>query len=118
MAKVAVVATLTNALPLNLRELHHLPESVTCLQVRADLTGDIPACELREHFGGELLYSLRSRRCGGGFAGSRAERRRRILAAAREYDLVELEADSDLSPQLLQGVPPCARVISWQGKAG
>lgn len=118
MAKVALVATLTKPLSSDLHELRQLPEGVTHLQVRADLAGDIPAGHLRSHFSGELLYTLRSRICGGTFEGSELERQRRILSVGADYDLVELEADSDLSPRLLAAVPAGARMISWRGTEG
>src|SRR5215813_8169058 len=118
MAKVSLVATLTKPLSSDLHELRQLPEGVTHLQVRADLAGDIPAGHLRSHFCGELLYTLRSRACGGTFEGSELERQRRILSVGADYDLVELEADSDLSPRLLAAVPADARMISWRGTEG
>ena len=40
-----------------------------------------------------------------------------ILAAAPHYDLLELEAETDLTPELLSAIPPRKRLISWSGPA-
>jgi 3-dehydroquinate dehydratase/shikimate dehydrogenase len=118
MAKVALVATLTAPLSSDLHEIRQLPDAVTCLQVRADLIGDVPVSRLRSHFSGKLLYTLRGSRSGGTFAGLPLERQQRILSAAPDYDLVELEADSDLSSTLLGAIAADRRLISWSGAAG
>lgn len=85
--------------------------------VRADqlLEPDLP--RLRARFGGALLYSLRSRAAGGAAALSAAERRRRLCNAAADYDLVELEGEGDLQPEILAAVPAAQRVITWYGAA-
>lgn len=114
MSNVILVGTLTAPLASIPREIQQLPAAVTCLQLRADLAGDIPAARLRNYFSGEILYSLRSSRYGGDFEGSPLERERKILSAASGYDLVELEAGMDLSPALLDAIPPARRVISWR----
>jgi 3-dehydroquinate dehydratase / shikimate dehydrogenase len=67
--KRTLVATLTS-LPAE-RELRALPPSVGILEVRADLLGDLDPDWLREHFRGELLYTLRSRAEGGAFEGGK-----------------------------------------------
>jgi 3-dehydroquinate dehydratase/shikimate dehydrogenase len=117
MANVALVATLTAPLSSGLAEIVELPESVRWLQWRADLAGQGSASRLRSHFPGKLLYTLQSQRYGGGFAGSPAERHSRLLAATPDYDLLELEAETDLTPELLSAIPPHKRMISWSGPA-
>ena len=87
------------------------------LEVRADLTGDLDPAPLRAAFAGPLLYTLRSRAEGGAFEGSAERRRRRLLLAAERYDLVDLEAERDASPELLAAVPPERRLLSWHGPA-
>jgi 3-dehydroquinate dehydratase/shikimate dehydrogenase len=82
------------------------------LEVRADLAGDLDAGWLRDRFAGELAYSLRGRAEGGAFDGSPDERRRRLAAAARGYDLVEV-GEGDL--ETLDGIPPHRRLASWSG---
>ncbi len=114
---LGLVATLTARPPAAASELASLPRSVRCLEVRADLTGDLDPGWLRARFGGELLYSLRSRGQGGRFEGPPADRRRRLLQAAEHYDLVDLEADGDLEPELLGRIPWRRRVVSWHGRA-
>ena len=109
MDSVQVVAVV--ALPPSAETIRKLPEAVSWLQVRADLSGDIPAAWLRNHFPGSLLYSLRNRSCGGAFDGSWNERRSRLLAASTGYDLIELESESDLTPEVLGRIPPERRLL-------
>jgi 3-dehydroquinate dehydratase/shikimate dehydrogenase len=93
-------------------ELGALRLAVSGLEVRADLAGDLDADWLRDRFAGELAYSLRGRAEGGAFEGPPDERRRRLAAAARGFDLVEVgEGDLDL----LDGIPPHRRLASWSG---
>src|SRR5262245_189302 len=87
-------------------ELQALPPDVDWLEVRADLVGGVDADWLRARFSGSLLYSLRSSVEGGAGHTSPAERRARLIDAARTYDLVELEGDRDLLPEVLEAVPP------------
>ncbi|MFL6126797.1 type I 3-dehydroquinate dehydratase [Actinophytocola sp.] len=113
----AIVATLTTAAWRERRDLRALRGIANGLQVRADLTGDSDVDLLRSLFDGELIYSLRSPEYGGAFIGSAAERQQCLLAAARSYDVVELEVDRDLTPELLAAVPPHRRRICWYGEA-
>ncbi|MEA2569706.1 MAG: 3-dehydroquinate dehydratase / shikimate dehydrogenase [Acidobacteriota bacterium] len=80
------------------------------LEVRADLLGDLDASWLRSHFPGALLYSLRSQAEGGAAEGD-ASRRARLIAAARDYDFIDLEL-GDLVPAVLKAIPPSKRIIS------
>jgi 3-dehydroquinate dehydratase/shikimate dehydrogenase len=91
------------------------PREVQCLEVRADLTGDIDIRPLRERFSGALLYTLRGSAAGGGCDDSPERRRARLLAAAEHYDYVDLEADHDLHPAVLDRIAPERRVLSWHG---
>jgi 3-dehydroquinate dehydratase/shikimate dehydrogenase len=115
--EVAMVGTLTAPPSWSGRELRALPASVRWLEVRADLVGDLDPVWLRSRFDGELLYTLRSRAHGGSFKGSPAERLLRLQAAAERYDLVDLEAEHDLAPELLATVPAGRRIVSWCGHA-
>jgi 3-dehydroquinate dehydratase / shikimate dehydrogenase len=92
-------------------------EGVDWLEVRADLVGDLDAKRLARIFPGKLLYTLRSRAEGGAFEGSPERRKRRLLEAAPRYDLIDLEAARDLSPEVLKAVPPEKRIVSWHGPA-
>ena len=94
-----------------------IPRAATWLQIRADLIGDVPADWLRENFSGKLLYSLRSCRAGGKFEGHGDQRFSRLISAATDYDLVELEADSDLDPEVLAAIPAAKRMISYRSLA-
>jgi 3-dehydroquinate dehydratase / shikimate dehydrogenase len=85
------------------------------LEIRADLLPE--PIGFRPDFGGRLLYSLRSCRAGGRDDSPIGTRRRRLRGAARLYDLVDLECDRDLVPDLLSTIDPERRVISWHGRA-
>ncbi|HKD80581.1 MAG TPA: type I 3-dehydroquinate dehydratase [Candidatus Angelobacter sp.] len=111
MNGLQLVGALTTSSCAGAEAISELPAAVSWLQLRADTAGDIPASWLRNHFHGKLLYSLRSLRCGGKFSGSCNERHSRLAAAAQEFDLIELEADSDLSSKLLQHIPAERRAI-------
>jgi 3-dehydroquinate dehydratase/shikimate dehydrogenase len=112
----AIVATLTPAAWKGSGDLRALRGKVNGLEIRADLTNRPDLDMLRGSWNVELIYCLRSAEYGGAFVGDDAERRRRLLAAARSYDVVELELDRDLSPELLAAVPPHRRRICWHGK--
>lgn len=98
-------------------ESHALRHGTDLVEVRADLIGDLDPARLRERFGARLLYCLRSLGQGGEFDGSSEQRRARLLAAAEHYDVVDLEAEHDLVPELLDRVPARQRRISWHGTA-
>jgi 3-dehydroquinate dehydratase/shikimate dehydrogenase len=110
MDAVELVATVTT--PLHPEDILEIPTETTWLQIRADVVDDVPADGLRKYFPGKLLYSLRSEQAGGKFDGLQEERRNRLIAAAKSYDLVELEADSDLVPEVLAAIPSTKRLIS------
>lgn len=95
--------------------LARLSPSCGVLEVRADLVGELDPDELRRGFDGKLLYTLRSEAEGGG--AEERERGARLAAAAGRYDLIDLEAERDLTKDILDVVPPAKRVISWHGEA-
>jgi 3-dehydroquinate dehydratase / shikimate dehydrogenase len=115
MAEATIVATLMRPPNYVGEELLSLPSAVKWLQVRADVAGDIDPDWLRKHFDGKLIYTLRSREEHGGFAGPARQRQQRLLKAAGAYDLIDLEGSRDLTPELLQVIPPSKRLISWRG---
>lgn len=112
----SVVAMLTTAAWKERGDLRALRGIASGLEVRADLAGDYDLGVLRGLFDGELIYSLRSAEYGGAFTGSPAERRRCLLRAAASYDVVELEVDRDLTPELLAAIPPHRRRVCWYGR--
>jgi 3-dehydroquinate dehydratase/shikimate dehydrogenase len=85
-----------------------LSDAVEWLEVRADLLGDIDPDWLRSHFKGRLLYALRTPEVV-------LNRLARLKSAARFYDRIELEAETDLSEELLVAVPVEKRLLSWYG---
>lgn len=115
MDAVELVAAVTT--PPSVIEIQEIPATIRWLQIRSDLIGDIPADWLRSHFQGRLLYTLRTCSSSGRFDRSSEERQKRLIMAARDYDLVELEADSDLRPELLDAIPPSRRMVVWRGQA-
>ncbi len=115
MKRTRLVATLTTPPSDSGKELRELPEGVDYLEVRADLIGKIDPDWLRDHFSGQLIYTLRSRAEGGDFEGGRQSRRRRLAGSAEAYDLVDLEGQRDLAPELLVDVPAQKRLLSWHG---
>lgn len=117
MRRTTLVATLTQPPSEDGEELTALAETVGILEVRADLVGDLDPDWLHDRFDGELLYTLRSRAEWGAFEGGKKTRQQRISEAARRYDLVDLEAERDLWPELLDGVPAEQRLLSWHGTA-
>jgi 3-dehydroquinate dehydratase / shikimate dehydrogenase len=117
MTEATIVATLMTPLKYAGEELLSLPITVKWLQVRADVVGDINPDWLRKHFDGKLIYTLRSQEEHGDFAGAAWQRQRRLLKAAKDYDLIDLEGERDLLPELLEAIPPGKRLISWHGAA-
>lgn len=117
MTQAILVATLMAPPTVDGEELSSLPKTVNWLEVRADLTGDINPDWLRLRFDGKLIYTLRSKTEGGNFIDSVEQRQQRFLEIGKYYDLVELEGDRDLLPEILDAIPPHKRLISWQGPA-
>jgi 3-dehydroquinate dehydratase / shikimate dehydrogenase len=116
LATATLIASLAEAPTSEL--LEQLPPAVEWLEVRADRVGDLDVPWLREHFDGGLLYTLRSSAEGGSGESSPRARAPRLAAAAEHYDLVDLEAERDLTPELLAAVNPERRVVSWHGPVG
>jgi 3-dehydroquinate dehydratase/shikimate dehydrogenase len=115
--RATLVATVTTLPEGSFAPLVSDLEEVDWLEVRADLVGDLDAARVARIFPGKLLYTLRSKAEGGGFEGSPERRKKRLLEAAPRYDLVDLEAARDLTPEVLKTVPPEKRVVSWHGPA-
>lgn len=117
MTEATIVATLWTPLTQSGEELTSLPVTVKWLEVRADVAGNLNPDLLRKQFNGKLIYTLRSQEEGGSFAGSARQRQRCLLKAAKDYDLIDLEGERDLLPEILEAIPPGKRLISWQGAA-
>lgn len=111
-ATVTVVATLNRSA--DALRLWSVRNEADWLEHRADSAPDVEAAWLRQHFPGQLLFTLRSRREGGASDLDLQARWERLRGAAREYDLVDLETH-DLVPAVLDAIPPERRVISWEG---
>lgn len=117
-----IIATVTR-LP-GPEELALLPRGVGWLEVRADRVhrGEEPPEEelraLRERFDGGFVYTLRSRTEGGDGPSEPAARAAALERAGSRpdlWELVDLEADRDLVPSVLESVPPDRRILSWHG---
>ena len=108
-----LVGTLTS--PSDLADLPSLTSSADWLEVRADLVSQVDVDELRERLDCRLLFTLRSEQEGGEYIGSLETRHELLIAAASSFDAVDLEAERDLVPSVLDRVPPGGRIISWHG---
>jgi len=117
MLKATLVATLLDEPSSREEDLAALPNTVEWLEVRADLIGDPEIEWLRRRFRGGLIYTLRSQAEGGRAGDDPVDRTGRLSAAANHYDLINLEGDRDLSPELLARIPSERRMISWHGPA-
>jgi 3-dehydroquinate dehydratase/shikimate dehydrogenase len=117
VTRATLVASLTEPPSADGRDLVALSAKADWLEVRADLVGDLDPDWLRQHFAGKLLYTLRSKAEWGAFEGSRDRRRKRIAEKGSAFDLVDLEADRDLAPEVLKAIAPEKRIVSWHGPA-
>ncbi|MBR0848854.1 type I 3-dehydroquinate dehydratase [Bradyrhizobium diazoefficiens] len=90
-----------------------LPEGVAAVRLCVDADDDADPRHIRKHCRLPLICNLRRR----ADVGSDGARHQRLLESARQFDLVELDADSDLVPHLLSAIEPSRRLISWQGAA-
>jgi len=112
-----VVASLTEPPSPDGEAIRRLAGRADWLEVRADLVGEVDPDWLRQSFPGRLLYTLRSRAEGGRFSAARGRRQDRLVSAAARFDLLDLEGDRDLTPELLDAVPAERRIVSWHGAA-
>ena len=110
MPNASLIATLFYPPSPDGSDLTALPDAVDWLEVRADRVGDIDPEWLRNHFKGRLLYACRTENA------SSLNRPERLKTAARFYDRVELEIETDVSEELFELVPAEKRVVSWYGK--
>ena len=113
--KAKIIATLASAPEDAL--LQSLGGQADILEIRADLVGELDVDHLRSHFGGELLYTLRSAAEGGRFDGDEVERARRLAKASGRYDLIDLESARDAGWAGLATVSAARRIVSWHGEA-
>ena len=111
MPRASLIATLFEPPSPDGAELTALPDSVEWLEVRADRVGDIDPEWLRDHFKGRLLYAFRTEDC------TASNRPERLKNAARFYDRIELEVETDTAEELLEVVPVEKRLLSWYGRA-
>ena len=112
MTQTSLIATLLTPPSPNSVELTALPDSVQWLEVRADLVGELDPDWLRDHFPGRLSYAFAN----DSIANNPIDRHERLIAAAKRYDRVELEADRDFTPEVLSAVPQEKRLVSWHGR--
>jgi len=90
--------------------LQEISKVAGILQVNAEPSLTLSAAWLREHFSGELLYALPPTSQLG-----IAQRHQALIKAARTYDLVQLDSDCDLAPDVLAAIPPRQRLVCWRG---
>jgi len=87
------------------------------IEIRADLLAELDPAELRERCKGKrLLYT--SRISAEEERGpSLAQRHQSLRKAAQTYDLITLEGECDLVPEVLRAIAPERRIVSWRGRA-
>ena len=112
MPCASLIATLFDPPSPDGAELTALPDSVEWLEVRADRVADIDPEWLRSHFKGRLLYAFRTEQ-GRDTSLNRPEL---LKTAARFYDRIELEVETDASEEVLALIPPEQRLLSWYGR--
>src|SRR6185503_18557473 len=95
MPRASLIATLFDPPSPDGAELTALPDSVEWLEVRGDRVGDMDPEWLRSHFKGRLLYAFRTEK------GRSLNRPERLKIAARFYDRIELEVETDASEEVL-----------------
>lgn len=114
-----VVAALTD--PRDIEDIASLARrsgAALAAQVRADLIGDIDPVLVRRDVAGPLIYSLRTVEYGGSSSDLLPARWLRLRnAAARGFDLVEVEFDRDATADVLDAIAPDRRLVSWYGPA-
>lgn len=126
--RARLIASLTR--PPEPGDAARLPVGVGWVELRADRAGEPDpetASKLARDLagrGGGLVYTLRSRAEGGDGpddAGRRAERLLRAAAAGSGggplYAQIDLEADRDLHPEVLDALAAERRILSWHGPA-
>ncbi len=91
--------------------------SADAVIVRADYLEKDDSLKRISLANGVKIFSLRSKREGGKFEGRPDQRFARLLEALNDYDLIELEAETDLTSEMLRMIPPERRLISWYGNA-
>ena len=110
--RAEVVAGVGEAQAATAGALAGLPGEVAWLRTSGERR---PPAGLRGHFAGGLILGCPDR--DGDGDGDGPAGRERLLRAADGYDLVELDADRDLSPEVLAAVPPRRRLVCWRGPA-
>ncbi len=114
--KASLVAVLTEPMDVDAAPLTGLDLVADSLEVRGDEAGDLHPDRLRPHFRGRLVYSLAGTPDRHGNRTTRADRSRRLVAAADAgYDVVDLRWPFDATPEVLDRIVPGRRRISWHG---
>ncbi len=93
-------------------------EPAHALEWRADLLGSEDPALARSLVGKPMIFTLRSQTEGGRGPQEPAARARQLRAAAGRFEWIDLEADRDLVPEVLEAVPPERRILSWHGRGG
>ncbi|HKQ53905.1 MAG TPA: type I 3-dehydroquinate dehydratase, partial [Pyrinomonadaceae bacterium] len=112
MIRINIIATLISPPSEDGHEIASLPPEVEWLEVCPAPTGDLDPDWLRGRFPGRLLYSLQHN-----LDEPSDHRHDRLRRAAHSFDLVALDAERDLSPELLAQIPAEQRLVSWHGRA-
>ncbi|HEU4388482.1 MAG TPA: type I 3-dehydroquinate dehydratase [Blastocatellia bacterium] len=110
MSRATLIAAISTATNLDGREIAALDASAGWLEVRGNGHTQTDPDWFRDHFDGGLIFSLRDET-----ELSASGRQSVLKAAARRYELVELDVRHDLGTRTLQAVPPEKRIVAWRG---
>lgn len=114
---IPLVLTITTSIENPISEIIDFSDQLDWIELRADLStpfvSPLELDELVAHI--PSIYVLRSQYQGGDFSGSQRERLALFSQAVACFDLIELEGEYDLLPEILEVVPEEKRLISWYG---
>ena len=110
MKKAQIVAVLTEANSLSGSCLESLSKTVDWLEIRGGMLWDRPASWFRQHFGGRIIFSLDQE--GVSSKLSDCERMRLLARAAQEYDLIDIDFESQEVLRIAGVVPESRRLIT------
>ena len=91
--------------------------SADAVLVRADCIENDDEIRRISLANGVKIYSLKSELNGGNFKDDLEKRHALLIQALSDYELIELEEQTDLTRDILGMIPADRRLITWNGKA-
>lgn len=96
--------------------IESIGQTANWLEVDASCNGTVSAESLRSRFSGALVYGSGDDRPPGRSCSS-SDRQARLIDASAGFDIVDLNAEIDLSHETLRAIPAARRMITWKGRA-